>query len=139
VYRYIMVLPLLILQVSAQLRHDGDILSSKPWPTLPAFASTDDFNRKYFPKAVYEKTRTQNDFDVLDITYASDGIPDRGILVRPKNPGDRKWPAIFFARGDTGDYGRSTSTSDDASSCTQEPISCLTVVDLYLRRKQDSW
>jgi len=114
-----------VLQVSAQSRHDGDILSSKPWPALPAFESLDDFSRKYFPKAVYDEARTQNDFDVLDITYASDGIPVRGTLVRPKNPGDRKWPAIIFARGGTGDYGRITLTSDDTSSCLQERTPCL--------------
>jgi hypothetical protein len=104
VYRYIIVLALVILQVSAHSRHDVDILSSKPWPALPAFESMDDFSRKYFPKVVYDEARTQNDLDVLDITYASGGIPVRGILVRPKNPGDRKWPAILFARGGTGNY-----------------------------------
>jgi dipeptidyl aminopeptidase/acylaminoacyl peptidase len=135
VYLYITVLTLVILQVSAQSRLDGEILSSKPWPALPAFESLDDFSRKYFPKAVYDEARTQNDFDILDITYASDGIPVRGTLVRPKNPGDRKWPAILFARGGTGDYGRITLTSDDASSCTQERTPCLTVVDLYLLAK----
>src|SRR5579864_5128415 len=135
VYLYITVLTLVILQVSAQSRLDGEILNSKPWPALPAFESLDDFSRKYFPKAVYEEARTQNDFDVLDITYASDGIPVRGILVRPKNPADRKWPEILFARGGTGDYGRITLANDDVASCAQEHTPCLTLIDLYLLAK----
>ncbi len=134
-YRYLTVLAVAVLQVSAQSPHDGDILSSKPWPALPAFESLDDFSRKYFPKAVYEEARTQNDFDVLDITYASDGIPVRGILVRPKNPADRKWPEILFARGGTGDYGRITLANDDVASCAQEHTPCLTLIDLYLLAK----
>lgn len=113
--------------------HDGRILSSKPWAPLPAFDSLDDFGRNYFPRPVYEEARGQKDFDVLDITYSSDGLPVRGMLIKPKNPGNRKWPAIIFNRGGTGDYGR--ISNDDASPCSREHSSCLTVVDLYLFAK----
>lgn len=123
------------MQAPAQPRHDGRILSSKHWPALPDFDTLDDFSRNYFPKAVYDEARTQAAFDVLDITYSSDGLPVRGILVRPKNPGDGKWPAIIFNRGGTGDYGRITLPGDDISSCRQEHTPCLTVVDLYLWAK----
>jgi dipeptidyl aminopeptidase/acylaminoacyl peptidase len=122
-------------QVSAQTRHDGDILSSKPWPALPDFDSLDDFSRHYFPKSLYDEARTQNTFDVLDIAYTSDGVPVRGILVQPKSRGARKWPAIIFNRGGAGDYGRITLTSGDTSSCRQDHTPCLTMVDLYLYAK----
>ena len=85
-YRCITVLAAAILQLSVQPRYAGEILSSKPWPPLPAFDSLDDFSRSYFPKAVYEEARTQHDFDILDITYTSDELPVRGILLRPRVP-----------------------------------------------------
>jgi len=135
VYRYLTLLFFAVLQVSAQARHDGDILSSQPWPELPAFDTEDEFSRKYFPKAVYEEARAQNEFDVLDITYSSDGNAVRGILIGPKKPGERKWPAILFARGGTADYGRITLPGRDVSFCKQEHTPCLTVVDLYLLAK----
>jgi hypothetical protein len=56
----------------------------------------------YFPRSVYEEARIQKKFDVFDITYISDGLPVRGLLIRPKNAGNRKWPAIIFNRGGTG-------------------------------------
>ena len=81
---------------------DGQVLPSKPWPSLPAFDSLDDFGRNYFPRVVYEEARSQTDFDVLEITYASVGLPVRGMLIKPKSLGGPKWPAIIFNRG-TGD------------------------------------
>jgi cephalosporin-C deacetylase-like acetyl esterase len=110
-------------------KSDGRILSSKPWTPLPNFDSLDDFSRNYFPRAVYEEARAQKEFDVLEITYSSDGIPVRGMLIKPKVPGDRKWPAIIFNRGGTGDYGR--ITDDGVTPCSRTNPSCLTVVDLY--------
>jgi dipeptidyl aminopeptidase/acylaminoacyl peptidase len=112
-----------------QSSRDGQILSSKPWTALPAFESLDDFSRNYFPRAVYEEARRQKDFDVLEITYSSDGIPVRGMLIKPRIPGDQKWPAIIFNRGGTGDYSR--ITDDGVTPCSRTTPSCLTVVDLY--------
>ena len=108
---------------------DGQVLTSKLWPPLPSFESLDDFARHYFPRAVYEEARTQKNFDVLELTYASDGLPVRGMLIRPKAPDTRKWPAIIFNRGGTGDYSR--ITDDGVTPCGRANSSCLTVVDLY--------
>jgi hypothetical protein len=93
---------------------------AKARPPLAAFESLDDFGRSYFSRDVYELARAQQDFDILDIRYAGDGLEVPGVLVRPKNAGGRKWPAIIYNRGGTGDYGK---------------INDLTVVDLYLLAK----
>jgi len=114
-------------------RPRGQILTSQPWPALPSWDALDDFTRNYFPRAVYEEARTQEDFDVLDITYSSDGIPVRGLLIRPKHPGEHKWPAIVFNRGGTGDYGR---IGNYGVPCSQEDDSCLYRVNLYLLAKE---
>jgi len=112
---------------------DGRILSSKPWPPLPTFESLDDFGRGYFPRAIYEEVRTQKEFAVLEIAYASDGLPVRGLLIRPKAPGKRKWPAIIFNRGGNGDLGRITDNGQPCGGMAN--TSCLDVADLYLLAK----
>lgn len=65
--------------ISAATQTDGEILASKPNASLPVFDSLDEFSRNYFPKAMYEEARSQADFDILEIAYASDG------LHRPRN------------------------------------------------------
>jgi dipeptidyl aminopeptidase/acylaminoacyl peptidase len=110
----------LTLHASAQVRTDGQILSSKPRALLPPYESLDDFGRNYFPRALYDQVRTQTDFDILDIQYASGGVPVPGVLVRPKDPGNHNWPAIIYNRGGTGDYGR---------------IDHFTIVETYLFAK----
>ena len=107
---------------------DGQIMNSKPWPPLPDFDSLDDFGRNYFPRGVYEEARTQKEFDLLEITYASDGLPVRGLLIKPKKPGTGKWPVIIFNRGGNGDLGRIT---DSGQPCCRVNTSCLDVADLY--------
>jgi dipeptidyl aminopeptidase/acylaminoacyl peptidase len=119
------------LPVAAQ-EPDGKILSSKPWPPLPNYESLDEFGRGYFPRAVYEEARAQKEFEVLEITYASDGLPVRGMLIKPRAPGPRKWPAIIFNRGGNGDLGRIT---DSGEACCRVNTSCLDVADLYLLAK----
>jgi len=119
------------LSVDAQ-QSDGQILNSKPWPPLPNFESLDDFGRGYVPREVYEAARTQKEFDVLEITYASDGLPVRGMLIKPKTPATQKWPAIIFNRGGNGELGRIT---DNGLPCGSENTSCLDLVDLYLFAK----
>ena len=114
---------------SVAAERDGHILSSKPWPRLPAFDSLDDFGRNYFARAVYDEARAQTDFDVLEIAYASDGLSVPGMLIKPKSPGTRKWPAIIFNRGGTGDFSR--IIDDGITPCGRSSPSCLTVVDLY--------
>ncbi len=121
------------LSVAAAQEPDGKILKSKAWPPLPNFESLDDFGRGYFPRLVYEGARTQNEFDVLEITYASDGLPVRGLLIKPKAPGTRKWPAIIFNRGGNGELGR--ITDDGVTPCGRINASCLQFVDLYLLAK----
>ena len=128
-----MALITLTVSATAQAPHDGEILTSRAHAPLPLFESLDEFGRNYFPRAVYDEARTQNSFDVLEITYASDGVPVPGMLIRPKAPGTRKWPAIIFNRGGTGDYSR--ITDDGPTPCSRENPSCLTVVDLYLLAK----
>jgi len=111
---------------------DGRILQSQPRPPLPRYESLDDFGRNYFPRAVYEEARTQQEFDFLEITYASDGLPVRGLLIKPKATGARKWPAIIFNRGGNGELGRVT---DSGQACCRVNTSCLDVADLYLFAK----
>lgn len=111
---------------------DGKILNSKPWPSLPAYESLDDFGHGYFPKQVYEAARTQKEFDIAEITYASDGLPVRGLLIKPKVPGTKKWPAIIFNRGGNGDLGRIT---DSGQPCCRVNTSSLDVADLCLLAK----
>jgi dipeptidyl aminopeptidase/acylaminoacyl peptidase len=120
------------LSVAAAQEPDGKILSLKPWPLLPNYDSLDDFGRGYFPRAVYEEARTQKEFDVLEITYASDGLLVRGMLIKPKAPGTRKWPAIIFNRGGNGELGRIT---DSGEACCRLNTSCLDVADLHLFAK----
>ena len=119
------------LPLAAQ-ESDGKILSSKAWPPLPNYESLDDFGRGYFPQPVYEEARTHKDFDVLEITYASDGLPVRGLLIKPKAPGTQKLPAIIFNRGGNGDLGRIT---DSGQPCCRVNTSALDVADLYLLAK----
>jgi hypothetical protein len=123
----------LTVHASAEPPKDGEVLTSKARAPLPMFESLDHFGRDYFPRAVYDEARTQESFDVLEITYASDGLPVRGMLIRPKVPGTRKWPAIIFNRDGTGEYSR--ITDDGLAPCGRENPSCLTVVDLYLLAK----
>ena len=112
---------------------DGQILNSKPWPPLPKYESLDDFGRGYFPRAVYEEARTQKEFDLLEITYSSDGFPVRGLLIKPKAPGSQKWPAIIFNRGGNGDLGRITDNGQPCGGMAN--TSCLDVADLVLLAK----
>lgn len=116
-------------QGSAAAPPDGTILTSKAHAPLPPFESLDDFSRNYFPQKVYEEARAQKEFDVLEIAYASDGLPVPGILIKPRTPGPRKWPAIIFNRGGTGDYSR--IMDDGVTPCGRTNPTCLTVVDLY--------
>lgn len=120
------------LSVTTAQEPDGKILNSKPWPPLPSFESLDDFGRGYFPRPVYEEARTQKEFDVFEITYASDGLPVRGMLIKPKAQGNRKWPAIIFNRGGNGELGRIT---DSGQPCCRVNTSSLDFVDLYLFAK----
>ena len=122
-----------VLPVAAAQEPDGKILSSKPWPPLPKYDSLDDFGRGYFPESVYEEARTQKEFDVLEITYASDGLSVRGLLIKPKAPGTRKWPAIIFNRGGNGELGRITDNGQPCGGMAN--TSCLDVADLYLFAK----
>jgi dipeptidyl aminopeptidase/acylaminoacyl peptidase len=115
------------LTVAAQ-EPAGRILSTKPRALLPSYESLDDFGRGYFPHAVYEEARAQTGFDVLDITYASDGLPVRGVLIRPKVPGAKRWPVIIFNRGGNGQLG---SLMDNGLPCVGMNTSCLDVADLY--------
>jgi len=112
---------------------DGKILNSKPWPPLPKYEGLDDFGRSYFPQFVYEEARTQKEFDLFEITYASDGLAVRGLLIKPKAPGTRKWPAIIFNRGGNGDLGRITDNGQPCGGMTN--TSCMDVADLYLLAK----
>jgi len=112
---------------------DGKILSVKPWPPLPKYEGLDDFGRSYFPQFVYEEARTQKEFDLFEITYASDGLAVRGLLIKPKAPGTRKWPAIIFNRGGNGDLGRITDNGQPCGGMTN--TSCMDVADLYLLAK----
>lgn len=109
-------------------QRDGQILSTKPRPSLPNYDSLDDFGRGYIPKAVYEEVRMQTESDILEFTYSSDGLGVRGILIRPKAPGIRKWPAILFNRGGNGELG---SIIDNGLPCGLANTSCLDIVDLY--------
>jgi len=112
---------------AADTNDNGRILSDEPWPTLPAWGDLDDFTHGYFSRSVYEHARAQTDFEIRDIRYLSDGLPLRGMLIRPRTPAGKKWPAIIFNRGGTGDYGR---IGNYGVPCKQESDSCLYIVDL---------
>ena len=120
------------LTAAAAQEPDGLILSSRARSPLPAYESLDDFGHGYFPRAAYEETRTQTQFDILEITYASDGMHVPGLLIRPKVTGTRKWPAIIFNRGGNGELG---SIRDNGQPCVGMNTSCLDVADLYLIAK----
>jgi dipeptidyl aminopeptidase/acylaminoacyl peptidase len=90
----------------AQTRPDGEILALTPHAALPTYEALDEFGQRFFRKGEYEGARTQTDFDVLDLRYSSGGIEVSGILIRPKQLADRRWPAIVYNRGGTGDYSR---------------------------------
>jgi acetyl esterase/lipase len=106
--------------VRGETRHDGQLLSAKIRAPLPAYEALDDSGRGTSSRQVNEQARAQQEFDVLDIRYASDGLEVPGVLIRPKDAAGRKWPAIIYNRGGTGDYGK---------------INDLTVVNLYLLAK----
>jgi len=112
---------------------DGKILGAKPWPPLPSYESLDEFGQSYFPRAVYEEVRAQKEFDLQEITYSSDGLPVRGLLIKPKATGSQKWPAIIFNRGGNGDLGRITDNGEPCGGMTN--TSCLDVADLLLLAK----
>lgn len=102
---------------------DGSLLRAAPRAPLQPFDALDEAGRDYFPRAAYEEARAQRTFDILDVRYASTGVGGStvpGVLIRPKNPGGRKWPAIIYNRRGTGDDGR---------------IDDLAIVDLYLLAK----
>ncbi len=107
---------------------DGQILSSTLGAPLPNYESLDDFGRGYFSRTVYDEVRNQTRFNVLTITYVSDALPVRGILIRPKAPGAGKWPALIFNRGGNGQLG---SIIDNGQPCGRANTSCLDIVDLY--------
>ena len=95
--------------------NNGRIVSDAPWPSLPGWGELDDFTQGYFPRSVYEKARAQTDFEIRDIRYVSDGLTIRGMLIRPRNSGGKKWPAIIFNRGGTGTMAGSGTTKFPAS------------------------
>ena len=90
----------------AQTRPDGEILALTPRAALPTYEALDAFGRRFFQKGEYEEARTQTDFDVLDLRYSSGGIDVAGLLIRPRRLDGRRWPAIVYNRGGTGDFGR---------------------------------
>jgi len=108
---------------------DGRIVSEAPWPSLPGWEELDDFTHGYFSRSVYEQARAQTDFEIRDIRYVSDGLTIKGMLIRPRNLGGTRWPAVIFNRGGTGDYGR---IGNYGVPCKQESDSCIYIVDLLM-------
>jgi len=93
--------------VAAQSRLDGEIVSLTPHAALPTYEALDAFGQRYFSqRAEYEAALSQSDFDVMDLHYASGGLDVPGVLIRPRDTGGRRWPAIIYNRGGSGDYGR---------------------------------
>jgi dipeptidyl aminopeptidase/acylaminoacyl peptidase len=90
----------------AQARADGEILALTPHAALPAYEALDQFGQRFFTKGEYQQALSATAFEVLDLRYSSGGTEVGGVLIRPKEPGDRRWPAIVFNRGGTGDFGR---------------------------------
>jgi dipeptidyl aminopeptidase/acylaminoacyl peptidase len=90
----------------AQTPRDGNILALTPHAALPTYEALDAFGQRFFQKGEYEEARTQTNLEVLDLRYSSGGIEVPGILIRPKELADRRWPAIVYNRGGTGDFGR---------------------------------
>lgn len=100
---------------------DGQLIDTRPWRALPAYDGLDAVRRRVIPRDVYEGARLQQEFDVEAIHYGSDGLAVPGVLIRPKQPKGRQWPAIIYNRGGNGEFGR---------------IGDLMVIEMYLLAKQ---
>jgi len=103
---------------------DGQRLRLAPHAPLRAYEALDDSARGSISRNAYDAVRTQGAFDVFDVRYPSrgsggDSVP--GILIRPRTPGRRTWPAIIYNRDGTGDAGR----LDD-----------LAIVEMYLLARE---
>ena len=52
------------------------------------------FHTRLFRQSRLRRSTFAEEFDVLEITYSSDGLPVNGMLIKPKIPSDHKCPAI---------------------------------------------
>lgn len=91
-----------LLFFSFGIAQNGKILSKK----LVDISQTPIWNR------ISENNKLTSDFEYLNnldlyfITYQSDSVKTKGILVEPKNNG--KYPVVIYNRGGNRDYGKLT-------------------------------
>ncbi len=72
------------------------------------YQSSSPLSKYRYDSASYELARTQDDYVFESFDYTSDGLTVDGLLCRPKNSGNVKWPVIIYNRGGTGNFGKLT-------------------------------
>lgn len=85
----------------------GRVLVAEACKPLPAYEGLSEFDRRGFDAeswarvsaAAAQQTCTQ-------VRYASSGAEVVGYVLAPAAEAGKRWPAILFARGGTGDFGR---------------------------------
>lgn len=105
----VLVATLLDVAVAAQgpSVDDGRILSEETCEPLPAHAQLDEFGRRYFDAASWERIRSHTGIDCRHVHYSSGGQRIEGFLLIPTWPAPAaRLPAIIYNRGGTGDFGK---------------------------------
>lgn len=92
-------------RLAAQAAAQSAMAASARTPLRP-YDALDEASRRDIPRAVYDSARQQTAFDILALRYQCPGAAVTGVLIRPKHSGRRRWPAIVYNRGGTGDVGR---------------------------------
>lgn len=92
----------LLLFISFGFAQNGKLLSKK----LVDISKTPIWNRISQDNELKPNFEHLNNLDFYFITYQSDSLKVRGLLIEPKNQG--KYPVVIFNRGGNRDFGRLT-------------------------------
>ncbi len=85
---------------------DGQVVADEACAALPEHARLDDFGRWYFDAPSWERARSRA-VACRHVRYASGGHAVEGFVLRPTDaPTGTRLPAILYARGGSGDFGR---------------------------------
>jgi dipeptidyl aminopeptidase/acylaminoacyl peptidase len=85
---------------------DGAILATHSCPPLRPHAELDAFGRAYFDEVTWEALRARTDLRCSEVRYRSAGHVVQAFVAQPVPRGADKLPAVIYARGGTGDFGR---------------------------------
>lgn len=91
-----------LLFISFGFAQNGKLLSKK----LVDISKTPVWNRISQDNELKPNFEHLNNLDLYFITYQSDSLKVRGLLIEPKNQG--KYPVVIFNRGGNRDFGRLT-------------------------------